>query len=215
MIAFSLSSCSEAMQTNPSSQPPQEFGYYIRTAEFPSFFKQKKASIFFVEKWGTPEFHNLEGKPVWTGISHDQKIFWGCEEEEKFVYFISEHITEFGDTIYLEKFFYKDAVTRDPRTTSCWINILISLIEDDSIGDDGVNLDDFIMRSTYSEGEKDGEFASYRQDLKRKIMAEEGKTAKEKLVIYTSRMIPGSPENWGKRAWFYAEWNQLDLKPLF
>lgn len=214
MIVFCLSSCNETISTN-SVPKIEELGYYIKTAELPTLFRKEKASIFFVEKWATPEFHNIvECEPVWTGISHDQKMFLGCEED-KLVYFISEVVTDFDDTIALEKFFLRESVVKDPRTTSAWINSILCLIEDDSMGDNEVDLKDFIGRATYSEGERDGKFASYRHDLERKIMAEEGKTVKEKLVNFTSRLVPGSPRNWEKRQWFYAEWNYLESEPSY
>jgi hypothetical protein len=215
MIVFCLSSCNRMMDAELTTVEP-EFGYYIKTAEFPSFFKTQKASIFFIEKWGTPEYFYLgeEETPVLSGITHDQGIFLGCLKEDR-VYFISEVVTDFGDTIAVEKFLYSYAVTKDPRITSAWLANVICLIEDDSMAEEDLNLEEFIERATFSEDEKEEEFSSYRHELKEKILAEEGKTVKEKLVNFTSQLIPGSPRNWEKRQWFYAEWNYLELEPSY
>lgn len=152
------------------------------------FFKKNKSQIYFIKKWGTPDF-NLNDS---VASIFDGQIILGYKKYDK-VYYIYKYPTrkkffdETGDSVlYSERYFRSDALTSDPRQTYWWISNLVETLRDTVTNLDSLNLHEFVLNSCVLEDD-DKDFTNFIKRVEKEIVNTHGGSIREKIINFTKQ----------------------------
>jgi hypothetical protein len=168
----------------------------------PTVYDPALAGMYFVAKWNTPSYTR---EAMWDGRLWDSHTFMGVEKDGYIylmadVFLTSDRYLSKGDSVVkAEIMFPKDGVTQDPRKTCRWIASVVELNRDESLAANYVSIAKFLEQALDVAGNPT--YQDYIRELSDQIKKTEGENNRLRILNYTTKVVPGSPDLWDAWNW--------------